>query len=99
MPYALKASVLHEIERTFAPEHVEYVRRKLSERQLPMDRSAPPPRVHIAVLWLARGDIKRFDCELEGACCDWRDTLVAAGLANEDWRTVLIQRGIDCDDW
>src|SRR5262245_24295420 len=99
MPYVLKASVEREIERTFAPEHVDYVRRQLAERELPMDRSAPPPRVHVAVLWLARGDIKRFDYELGGACCDWRDTLVAAGLANEDWRTVLGQRGIDCSDW
>ena len=89
MPYILKASVEREIERTFAPEHVDYVKRRLSDQDLPMDRSAPPPRVHAAVLWLARGDVKRFDFELEGACSDWRDTLHAAGLASEDWKRVL----------
>ena len=99
MPYILKASVEREIERTFAPEHVDYVKRRLSDQDLPMDRSAPPPRVHAAVLWLARGDVKRFDFELEGACSDWRDTLHAAGLASEDWKRVLTQRGVDCHDW
>jgi len=99
MSYVLKPSVEREIERTFAAEHVDYVKRRLSERELPMDRSAPPPRVHVAVVWLARGDVQRFDHELEGACFDWRDTLVAAGLANEDWRAVLTRRGIDCQDW
>lgn len=70
MPYILKASVEREIERTFAPEHVDYVRQRLREQELPRDHSAPPPRVHAAVLWLARGDIKRFDHELAGACSD-----------------------------
>lgn len=64
-----------------------------------MARSAPPPRVHIAVIWLSKGDIKRFDYELEGACCDWRDTLVSADLAGEDWKQVLNGKGIDCEDW
>lgn len=99
MPYVLQPSVEREIERTFAPEHVEYVKRRLRERELPWDRSAPPPRVHVAVLWLAKGDVKRFDYELEGACADWRDTLMAAGLASGDWKSVLTQRGIDCNDW
>ena len=64
-----------------------------------MERGGPPPRVHAAVLWLAQGDIERFDRELNGACMDWRDTLVAAGLENEDWREVLSERGFDCSDW
>ena len=57
------------------------------------------PRVHIAVIWLSGGDQKRFDYELAGAGQDWRDTLSAAGLANEGWRQVLSARGIDCRDW
>ena len=99
MAYTLEEAVLREIERTFAPEHVAYVRTQLAERALPMERSAPPPRVHLAVIWLSKGDPKRFDSELEGACCDWRDTLVSAGLANDDWEAVLKKRGIDRDDW
>ena len=99
MAYTLTESVQREIERVFAPEHVEYVRSRLAERELPMERSAPPPRVHIAVIWLSKGDRKRFDYELEGACCDWRDTLVSAGLANDDWKAILTKKGIDCHDW
>ena len=99
VPYVLKASVEREVERTFAPEHVDYVKRQLAERELHMDFAAPPPRVHIAVLWLARGDIKRFDGELARACDDWRDTLLDAGLASEGWREVLQRRGIDSQDW
>jgi hypothetical protein len=99
MTYTIAPAVKREIERSFPLEHVNYVQSALAERQLPMDRSAPPPRVHIAVIWLSKGDIKRFEHELEGACMDWRDTLVAAGLGNEDWKDVLAQRGIDCHDW
>lgn len=99
MAYKLKPSVLSEIERTFAPEHVGQVLEQLAARELPMERSAPAPRVHVAILWLAKGDLKRFKYELEGACCDWRDTLVAAGLANEDWRIILASKGIECADW
>jgi hypothetical protein len=48
---------------------------------------------------VAKGDRKRFDDELEGACCDWRDTLISAGLANDHWKAVLTKSGIDGDDW
>ena len=99
MAYTLPESIQREIERTFAPEDVEYVRSQLAGRELPFERSGPVPRVHIAVLWLSKGDRKRFDYELQGACCDWRDTLVAAGLENEDWREILRKKGVDCRDW
>lgn len=99
MAHTLTESVLREIERSFAPEHVNYVRRRLSEQELPMALSAPPSRVHIAVIWLSRGDRKRFDQELEGACCDWRDTLDSAGLYGADWKTILTSKGIDCHNW
>jgi hypothetical protein len=93
--YVLAPGVEQEILRTFAGEDVEYVRTRLAAQKLPMEQSAPPPRVHIAVLWLANGDRKRFDYELEGASCDWRDTLIEAGLASGDWREVLARKGID----
>jgi hypothetical protein len=99
MSYILKEPVLREIERAFAPQHLDYVRTKLAEQKLPLDRSAPPSRVHIAVIWLSEGDIKRFDQELAGASCDWRDTLVSAGLADDDWKEILKGKGIDGDDW
>lgn len=99
MAYSLTASVLREIQRSFAPEHVDYVRSRLTEQELPMALSAPPSRIHIAVIWLSRGNHKRFDQELEGACCDWRDTLDSAGLYGEHWKSILTNKGIVCHDW
>ena len=99
MTYQLAPSVEAEVVRVFPQEHVDYVRTKLAETVLPWDRSACVPRVHIAVIWLSKGDRNRFDRELNGACVDWRDTLTDAGLANKDWPQVLNARGIDCRDW
>ncbi len=99
MAYILKPSIEAAVERMFDADTGEYVKERLREAELPLDRGAPPPRVHAAVLWLARGDVERFDRALDDACMDWRDTLVAAGLAHEDWREVLAERGIDCSDW
>ena len=99
MTYELAPAVEAEVVRVFPAELVSYVRRQLAETALPWDQSACVPRVHIAVIWLSGGDAKRFAHELGGACADWRDTLCAAGLANEDWRQVLAARGVDCRDW
>ena len=99
MPYTLTEPVQREIERIFAPGYVDYIRAQLAGRELPFDRSGPNSRVHIAILWLSKGDPTTFDEELNSACRDWRDTLVAAGLANEDWKEILTKSGIDCGDW
>lgn len=42
-------------------------------------------RVQAAVVMLAKGDLGRLDRQLQEARIDWRDVLVAAGLAHEDW--------------
>jgi hypothetical protein len=47
----------------------------------------------------AKGNLAKFDEVLAGACADWRDTLSAAGLANQNWKLVLDKRGIDCTGW
>ena len=46
---------------------------------------ASSERVQAAVVQLARGDLDRLDRQLREARIDWRDVLVAAGLAHEDW--------------
>jgi len=97
--YQLEASILDEVRRSFSAEHRDYVTTKLANTGLPLGAVAPPPRVHAAILWLARGDRRRFDDALAGACANWRDTLVAAGLANQNWKLVLDKRGIDCASW
>jgi hypothetical protein len=97
--YQLEASILNEIRRSFAPEHRDYVTARLANTGLPMGAVAPPPRVHAAILLLAKGDLAKFDEALADACADWRETLAAAGLANQNWKTVLARRGIDCSGW
>ncbi|MGB2571577.1 hypothetical protein ACPFP2_24455 [Micromonospora citrea] len=42
-------------------------------------------RVQGAVLLLSRGDSRRFLDAMASAQQDWRDVLVAAGLADGDW--------------
>jgi hypothetical protein len=47
-------------------------------------------RIRFAVLKLSAGDLKRLEREIEGANCDWRDTLMAAGFgesitAHKNW--------------
>ena len=97
--YVLEASIVKEIQRSFAAADRDYVSAKLANTGLPMGAVAPPPRVHAAILWLAKGDRAKFDDVLASACADWRDTLVAAGLANQNWKLVLDKRGIDCESW
>jgi hypothetical protein len=46
-------------------------------------------RIQAAVVLAARGRWSAFEQLAELAETDWRDVLVAAGLADEDWRTRL----------
>jgi hypothetical protein len=46
-------------------------------------------RVQAAIVLLAHGDVRRLRQALDLAASDWRDVLVAAGLANEDWPAQL----------
>jgi hypothetical protein len=46
-------------------------------------------RVQAAIILAARGDYELFNREVALAEIDWRDVLVAGGLANEDWRETL----------
>jgi hypothetical protein len=39
--------------------------------------------VRFAVPKLSRGNIEQLEREIEGAHCDWRDTLMAAGFGND----------------
>jgi hypothetical protein len=97
MAYILAAGVEQEIRRAFTGDDIDHVRSQLATQTLWAEQNGPPPRVHIAVIWLSKGDRRRFDTELANACADWRDTLVAAGLGNADWKQVLEKRGVTLD--
>ena len=99
MTYVLEDAVKDEAGKLFQGTDLSSVIQMLEQTALPMERSGPPSRVHIAVLWLSKGSISKFSTELENAACDWRDTLVDAGLANENWREVLAGKGVDGSGW
>jgi len=46
-------------------------------------------RVQAAIVLLAQGDLLRFRRAVQLAISDWRDVLMAAGLAEGDWRSRL----------
>ncbi|HEV2343083.1 MAG TPA: hypothetical protein VGS97_03250 [Actinocrinis sp.] len=46
-------------------------------------------RIRAAIVLLADGDLSRFRDAVELAKTDWRDLLVAAGLAHADWPSLL----------
>ncbi|WP_330461556.1 hypothetical protein OIB37_34610 [Streptomyces sp. NBC_00820] len=48
-----------------------------------------PERLLTAALVIAAGDVDKFRSAVRLAREDWRDLLVAGGLANEDWPAVL----------
>jgi hypothetical protein len=96
MRYPLAHSVRREAARLFPADQADAVLDQLASTELPLGGDWPE-RVHLAILHLAQGDMHRFKHELAGARLDWRDTLVAAGLGNENWRDVLRGRGIELD--
>lgn len=48
-------------------------------------------RIRASIVLLANGDLARFRDAVELAKTDWRDLLVAAGLAHADWPARLDQ--------
>lgn len=99
MKYQLEQSVCDEAARLFAGDDLAFVLDKLEATKLVWEQAAPPPRVHIAVLWQSRGNLEEFKRAISQAQSDWRNTLMWNGLGNEDWLQVLADRGIDCSQW
>ena len=87
-------TVCQQARRFFTPANAEEVITAFDATELPLI-SNNGERVYLAILLLSRGDMVRFCRELQQAKIDWRDTLVAAGLANGDWPAVLREEGIE----
>lgn len=73
------------------PDHIDQVTESLSRLAggtFPGEApdSAATERVQVAALLLAQGHLRRLDGAVALGLTDWRDLLVAAGLANEDWQ-------------
>jgi hypothetical protein len=88
--------VRQEIPKRF-PHHGHLVLVRLAETELPFlddpQRERERNRVHLAILKIADGRLPEFENALEQAAIDWRDTLVEAGLGNENWPDVLSSAG------
>ena len=84
--------VRNEVRARFTGQDAVDVERLLGAIELSLNEPAQRrerDRVHLGILLLAGGSFERFARELALAAADWRDLLVAAGLANEDWPEVL----------
>jgi hypothetical protein len=57
--------------------------------ELPLAERQDPERLAAAMLILGKGDPSTLDRAIALARRDWRDLLVAAGLAHGDWPEVL----------
>jgi hypothetical protein len=100
--YLLPVSRVSEVVRAevagrFSASDAPQVISALETTTLPLlegaDRDRGRARVHLATIKLADGDVTRFQQALAVAQMDWRDVLVAAGLANGDWPEVLRAAG------
>ena len=73
---------------TLTPQVIQWLERL----NLPLVTSLGKPgveRVQTAIIIIAAGNMNRFLDAIQLAELDWRDVLVAAGLANGDWATRL----------
>lgn len=75
------------VRRRFAPDEVEPIFGLLAEvvYEEPGSTEEGIERIQAAVVLIADGDVQRLLRAMEMAQDDWRDVLVAAGLAHEGW--------------
>jgi hypothetical protein len=99
MAYIVTELVRQQARKMFAPDEADLVISELETTHIPLiDDGTAPERIHLAILYLSDGDLREFDQTLNRGRMDFRDTLVAAGLAHADWPAVLRSRGIDYRD-
>jgi hypothetical protein len=93
----VSAEVETEVLRRFSPGDAPFVLAALAAMTdppaEPVEWARARSRVHLALVKLADGSRARFERNLERATMDWRDTLCAAGLENDDWPDVLRAAG------
>ena len=93
----LSPVVAAEVRDRFRGPDVEVVLAALDAAVLPLGSRAAPserPRIQLAILKLAEGDLAEFREALRIAEIDWRDTLVASGFGNADWREAIARAGM-----
>jgi hypothetical protein len=93
----MEPGVTQRVEQRFRSDFdggsIEPALARLADLDLPLVDSADErERIQAAIVLAARGRWSAFEQLAELAEVDWRDVLVAAGLADEDWRTRLIDK-------
>jgi hypothetical protein len=73
------------ISRDFPPGTAEKVTVYLARLDTETFDGQDPERVQAAVVLASDGEWQRFTALCRLAELDWRDALVAGGLANDDW--------------
>ena len=94
---SLSPLVEAEVRERFAPGDAPGILAALEAAQIPLGSraaSSERPRIHLAIVKLAAGNVEEFRTALAIAERDWRDVLVAAGLGNADWREQLARAGM-----
>ena len=81
----LDERIVARIRRDFPADEVDAVVGRLRSLSLPLAGDGPHTRIEAALLALAAGSWSRLTAEAAQAEVDWRDTLVAAGFADDDW--------------
>ena len=92
MPVSLWPAVEAEVRRHFQGADTASALAALDGANFPLGSRAAPserPRIQLACVKLAAGDLGRLEEAVALAERDWRDVLVAAGLADADWREAL----------
>jgi hypothetical protein len=93
----LNPAVICEVTKRFQAQDARIMLQMLDAASLPLleaeSRALDRARVQLAAIKEARGDLGRFKKALDLACIDWRDLLMATGLADENWRAVLEREG------
>jgi len=84
--------VVRHIRTAFAPDAAERVLARLARWRISYEPEPPDERLVAAVVLYADGDERELHHAIEQAERDWRDLLVAAGLASSGWRRKLRRR-------
>lgn len=99
MKSKLEDSVIEEVRKAFSSRDQDAAIDLIANAELWCPESGPPPRVHLAFIMSADGNIEILRNTIISNQGDWRDLLVETGLGNENWRHVLQMKGIDCSKW
>jgi hypothetical protein len=75
-------------ERDFGPTS-SWALDQLNRLSMPLSELQNTERLLAAVVLLSGGNVEAFQKAMDVGRVDWRDLLVAAGLANEDWPQCL----------